>query len=119
MADTCSSIHTDVLAEEGMLQELLKEALDYKGIYLIERYEKLLRKKYPEEIRNKYAAYVCAEADHVSDRKQYRKLMKELKKLTRYIGGRELAQEIAVKWRDKYSRRPAFIDELQKTGFLK
>lgn len=119
MAGTCRSIHTDILAEEGMLQELLQEALDYEGIYLIERYEKQLRKKYPEEIRNKYAAYVCAEADHVSDRKQYRKLMKELKKLTRYVGGRALAQEIAVKWRDKYSRRPAFIDELQKTGFLK
>jgi hypothetical protein len=116
-ADTCKSILMDVYETEKMLPELMQAVEEYGSIYTLEQYEKTLRPHYAARIRDIYADHARKQAAHVSNRKQYQYLVKDLKKLTRYDGGREIAKEIARQWKVQYARRPAFMDELKKAGF--
>ena len=116
-ADTCSGLKTDIFEEEGMLQELMDEVIKTGSSYVLDRYEKVLRPHYSDQILSMYEEKVRKGAEQVFDRRGYRYLMKELKKLTRYRGGREVAREIASEWKKTYSRRPAFMDELANAGF--
>ena len=83
----------------------------------MDRYEKLLKEKFPEQVRDIYISYLNREARRVSDRNRYRELMKYLKKIRRYPDGREKAAEIAKNWRTVYYRRRAMMDEMKKAGF--
>ena len=116
-AKTCKGIKKAIYAKENMLPELMKEIEDSGSISQLEKYEKILREQYSDKIRDMYAEYVRKEADRVSNRSQYRYLVRDLKKITRYPGGQELARSIANQWRKEYSRKPAFMDELRKAGF--
>lgn len=116
-SDTCMGIRADLFEAEEMLPELLQEVIKSESIYMLEKYEKTLRPKFSDQIRDIYANHVKKEANRVSNRKQYRYLIKDLKKITRYDGGEEIAEEIANQWKAVHSRRPAFMDELRKAGF--
>jgi hypothetical protein len=116
-ADTCSGLRTDIFEEEGMLQELMDEVIKTDSSSILDRYEKVLRPLYSDQILSMYAEIVRKRAEQVYGRREYHYLMTELKKLTRYKGGREVARKIAAEWKKTYSRRPAFMDELSKAGF--
>ena len=83
----------------------------------VDKYENVLKKKFPEQMRDIYISYVQKQAERTGDRKRYRELMQYLKKIRRYPGGKEKAAEIAENWRALYCRRSAMMDELQKAGF--
>lgn len=72
---------------------------------------------YREQVRDIYISYLNHESERVSDRRRYRELMKYLKKIQRYPGGKEKASEIAKNWRAVYYRRKAMMDEMLKAGF--
>ena len=76
----------------------------------MDRYEKIMKEKFPEQVRDIYVAYLYREAKRANDRKRYRELMRYLKKLRKYPDGKEKAAEIAENWRSVYYRRSAMMD---------
>jgi len=109
-------IRYPLLEAEGMYERLLNEVAEGGSIFLLDQYEKVLKKKFPEQVRDTYAAYIRKQADVVSDRKRYKELIRYLKKLKSYPDGKEMAVKIANEWK-AYYRRPAMMDELRKAGF--
>lgn len=106
-----------LLEAEGMYERLLQELVAENSISSLDKYEKVLKKKFPEQMRDAYIAYIRKQADIASDRKGYQYLMKYLKKIKTYPDGHEMAASIAAEWRAFYYRRPAMMDELRKVGF--
>ena len=113
-----ANAHIDrMYKEEKLYDRLMKEILSTGSISTLERYEKDLRSEFPHEIRDMYADYVRGAIGNTSNRKQYRFLVTNLRKIRRYDGGKELAMAIAATWKQEYKRRPALMDELGKAGF--
>ena len=110
-------IRYPLMEAEGMYERML-ECLKKEGFVLnLDRYEKVLKEKFPEQVRDLYISYLHREAETASDRNRYRELMEYLKKISEYPGGREKAVGIAENWRAKYYRRRAMMDEMRKAGF--
>lgn len=107
----------ELLAEEGLYERLMKEIMEEDFIYSMDRYEKVLKKRFPKKVRDVYLSYVQEQAKVVSNRKAYGKLMWYLKKLRTYPDGERITMEIAKEWKMKFRRRPAMMDELRKAGF--
>ena len=105
------------MESEGMYERMLECLKKEDFIFNVDKYEKVMKEKFPEQVRDMYISYVHKEAERVSDRKRYRELMQYLKKIRRYPGGKEKAAEIAENWRALYYRRRAMMDEMQKAGF--
>ncbi len=113
-AKTASWIHFDLLLQEGLYQQLLDDIQKSGYISTLDKYEKVLKKQFPVEVRDIYIGFVQKEAMRVSDRKHYRELMRYLKKISAYPDGKKKVQEVAAEWRVRYKRRPAMMDELEK-----
>ena len=116
-SDKARSILYDFLGAEGLYQRLLDELISVGYLPLLDRYEQVLKAVYPEQLRGAYVSLVRKEAARVSDRKRYKELVKYLKKIVKYPGGKEYAKEVATDWRAMYYRRSAMMDELKKAGF--
>mgnify|MGYP001857221970 FL=1 len=58
-------------------------------VYSLDRYEKVLKEKFPEPVRDIYISYPHFESERADNRSRYRELMKYLKKIQRYPGGKE------------------------------
>lgn len=107
----------ELLEKEGMYEELWQEIFERAELYEIDRYEKVLKKIFPERMLDLYVDYIRKNQMKVSNREQYSDLIKYLKKVTLYSGGEKKAKEIAANWRDVFKRRRAMMDELNKAGF--
>ena len=105
------------MEKEGMYERMIECIKKETFIYNLDRYEKVLKEKFPEQVRDIYISYLHHEAERAGNRKRYRELMKYLKKIRRYPGGKEKASEIAENWRGMYYRRTAMMDEMRKAGF--
>lgn len=114
--NSCSILYPFMEAE-GMYERMLECMQKEPFIFNVDKYENVLKKKYPEQMRNVYISYVRKQAERTGDRKRYRELMQYLKKIRLYPGGKEKAAELAENWRALYCRRSAMMDELQKAGF--
>lgn len=111
------AIRYSLMEAEGMYERML-ECLKKEGYVLnLDRYEKVLKERFPEQVRDLYISYLHREAETASDRNRYRELIEYLKKISGYPGGKEKALEIAENWRAKYYRRRAMMDEMGKAGF--
>lgn len=105
------------MEKEGMYESMLECIRKETFIYNLDKYEKVLKEKFPDQVRDIYISYLRHEAERAGNRKRYRELMKYLKKIRRYPGGIEKASEIAENWRGMYYRRTAMMDEMRKAGF--
>ena len=105
------------MEKEGMYESMLECIRKETFIYNLDKYEKVLKEKFPDQVRDIYISYLRHEAERAGNRKRYRELMKYLKKIRRYPGGKEKASEIAEIWRGMYYRRTAMMDEMRKAGF--
>lgn len=105
------------MEKEGMYERMIECIKKETFIYNLDRYEKVLKDKFPEQVRDIYISYLHHEAERAGNRKRYRELIKYLKKIRRYPGGKEKASEIAENWRGMYYRRTAMMDEMRKAGF--
>lgn len=110
------NIRYSLLETEGLYRRMLEEIKTEGLIYSLDRHEKMLKEKFPEEVRDIYISYVYEEARRAGNRKAYRNLMGYLKKIRRYPEGKEKVREIASNWRAVYYRRPAMMDEMRKAG---
>lgn len=80
-------------------------------------YERLLKKDFPQQVRDFYIAYVKRQASISSDREMYRRLTFYLDKIKGYPEGPAIAHAIAEGWRAQYVRRKAMLDEMSKAGY--
>ncbi|MBT9778174.1 hypothetical protein GPL15_16865 [Clostridium sp. MCC353] len=110
-------IKYSLLEQEKMYDRLLEEALSMGSIDILDQYEKVLKRIFPDRMRTVYAEYVKNMADTVSSRSGYQDLMRYLKKVASYPDGRQEAEQIAAEWKVLYRRRPAMMDEIEKAGF--
>ena len=111
------SIRYPLMEKEGLYERLLEEIVKEKDIFNLNQYEKILKKEFPERVRDIYVQYVRKQAELASDRKRYKELVQYLKKIRKYPEGDVVASEIAGEWKEKYRRRPAMMDELRKAKF--
>ena len=116
-SDKTRTIRYDFLEAEGLHKRLLDELEAVGYLPLLDRYEQSLKKANPEQLRDAYISLIRQEAGGVADRKRYKELVKYLKKIMKYPGGKDCAKEIAADWRAMYYRRSAMMDELKKAGF--
>lgn len=89
------SILYPFMEAEGMYECMLECMQKEQFIFNVDKYEDMLKKKFPEQMRDIYISYVRKQAEKTGDRKRYRELTQYLKKIRRYSGGKEKADEIA------------------------
>lgn len=104
-------------AEKRYEQLLSKIENSFDKVRLLDVHEKVLRKNYPDRVIKIYKDYLKQAAEMANQREKYRGLMVYLKKISKCIGGDEIAKAIAEDWRRLYKRRTAMMDELRKIGF--
>lgn len=104
----------EILLREGMKDRLLKLAVSYPGLYYIQKYEKDLKQEYAEEILGKYKVEFQKLTESASTRDTYREIAKQLRKLSRYDGGKKLVRELVAEWKEKYPKRKAMMEEIDK-----
>lgn len=78
-------------------------------------YHKYLKKHYSTELLEIYLPAFEKEGDRAGNRKKYATLVAKMKKVLKDIpDGEEKIRAVAQKLRERYSRRPAMLDELDK-----
>ena len=114
---TLYGLRGDLLVSEGLYRQLMDLAAQDSTCRLLDRYEKILVRHFPEEVRVRMAAYLRRAMQEANNRHQYYTLIQRLKKLKKYPQGQSLAFEIAQEWRETYKRRRSLLDELRTAGF--
>lgn len=105
------------LQKEGLYKGLLDEVIRSDSLWILDRYEAVLRDRYPDELRDHIVSHLTDAMRTASDRKQYAALIYRLKSLKKYPCGDEEAKKLALEWRVEYRRRRSLLDELSKAGF--
>jgi len=106
----------ELLESEGLWERLMKAVAASSYLPTLDRYEKSLKRRYPDEMREAYARILAGQAATASNRKQYQELAYYLKKVRDYPDGAKQAAQLAEDWRIRYSRRRAMMEELRNAG---
>ena len=113
------TLHDDLreafLAQEGLYARLMDRVAALESLQTLDRWEGVLRLRFPERMRDAYIQCLDARMRLASDRKQYAAAISYLKKLRTYPGGKDAA--LARRWRTAYPRRRSMLDELGKAGY--
>jgi len=113
-----SSAHNiaDLYAEEELYDLLLESVVNTHGLSSLQKYEKRLVKKYPEEVLDRYEKEILKMAELAGPRKKYRKIVDLLRRIQRLSNGKgkQRVADLATKLREFYNNRPAMMDELRK-----
>lgn len=100
--------------EERLYDRLIELVMQSTGLFLLQQYEDVLKKDYPEQLLQKYRAEVNGMAAYTGDRQKYRQLVSLLRRMEKIKGGSETVKELVEEWERKYRNRPAMMDELRK-----
>ena len=109
--------HTEIAkyyCEEKLYDRLLECVLKSYGLYMLDRYEKVLKKEYPEQLLGKYKIELDKMARITGNRKHYADMVAIMRRMKKITGGTKLVGQIAAEWCEKYRNRPAMMDELSK-----
>lgn len=106
--------YPQVLYAEGLKESLLQYVLQVNGLYLVQEYEKYLVDDYLEEIVEKYEKELRREIEAADNRKHYQAIARTLRRLNRYLAGKEIVRKLVEEWRERYARRRALMEELDK-----
>ncbi len=94
--------------------DLIMDNAEPDNAYVIDEYGRKLFKLYPERCLKVLANAADRQARLSKNRRDYKRIAQLLRKLAAYSGGKELAAELAAKYRAQYPRRTAMFDELKK-----
>jgi hypothetical protein len=94
--------------------DLIMENAEPDQEYVIEEFEQELFKLYPVRCFRVLSNAADREARNSSNRREYRRVARILRKIAAHPGGQEIAANLADKYRQQYPRRPAMIDELKR-----
>ena len=82
--------------------------------YIIDAYGKKLFGLYPDRCLKVLANAADRQARASKNRRDYKYIARTLKRIAAQPGGKEIATELAAKYRAQYPRRSAMIDELKR-----
>lgn len=108
-------LQEELLEQEGLYERLMDQVAALESLPTLDRWEDVLRPRFPERLRDTYIQCLEAQMCLAGDRKQYAAVIAYLKKLRTYPGGRDT--ELARRWRTAYPRRRSMLDELGKAGY--
>ena len=108
-------LQEELLEQEGLYEQLMDRVAALESLPTLDRWEDVLRSRFPERMRDTYIQCLEAQMCLAGDRKQYAAVIAYLKKLRTYPGGRDT--ELARRWRTAYPRRRSMLDELGKAGY--
>lgn len=100
--------------EEKLYNRLLECVLKSNGLYMLEQYETVLKKNYPEQLLNKYKTELYKMSVISGNRKHYSNMVAIMRRMKKISGGTKIVGQITEEWREKYRNRPAMMDELNK-----
>lgn len=103
--------YRSVLIEEDE-KDLLLEAISEKPFDLF-YYGQFLVKDYPDEIYALCKDYIREQCAEATDRRLYKKVCKDLLQLIKWKGN-ATAKALVEEFKEKYPRKTALLDELQK-----
>ncbi|MBQ1768592.1 MAG: SWIM zinc finger family protein [Oscillospiraceae bacterium] len=112
--ENTKGLRRELQLSEGMLDEMMEELEKSRNPYELGKYEKVLRKVYPERVRDLMLKQLDCQMRQASERSAYAKTVQDLKRLYGYPEGRKKAAELAAAWRRDFPRRSAMLDELKK-----
>lgn len=102
-----------MFVDDGLWDRLLENVLKSDGLYNMEQYEGFLKKRYPQEVLQKYVDEVQHLASQSGSRGHYRKIVRVLNHIATLDNGYDAAVKIIADWKIKYQKRPAMLDELK------
>ncbi len=109
--------HTEIAKyyhEEKLYDRLLECVLKSYGLYMLDKYENVLKKEYPEQLLGKYKIELDKMVKITGNRKHYANMVAIMRRMKKITGGAKLVGQITVEWCEKYRNRPAMMDELSK-----
>lgn len=104
----------EIYQEEQLYDRLLKCVQTSYGLFILQKYEKILAKEYPKEVLQKYTEELNEMAKYTADRKRYQEWVLILKRMLKIKGGKETVNEIVENWRVLYKNRRAMMEELNR-----
>lgn len=103
-----------ILADERLLQPLLTAVLADDSLESVQTYEKLLKPKFAKALLTKYVVTLQAMAEKAGGRKYYQQLVAILRRMLRYPQGTSVVTQVIADWHERYGRRRAMMDELDR-----
>ncbi|MGJ7920784.1 SWIM zinc finger family protein [Neobacillus sp. LXY-4] len=106
-----TNTYLSILIEENLTDHILEYCKEYPS-YILDLYPHLIE-GHLAEVNNLFIDYIEAEAEAATDRKKYKKVCGFIKTYKKACGANN-AQELVNHLKQKYPRRPAFLEELTK-----
>ncbi len=106
--------YPEILLREGLKEELLQFILAERGLDLVQEYEKYFMEDHAEQLFEKYKKELAEQMAFAYKRDMYRNIVRTLRKICRWKGGKAVAKSLAEQWRTEYPRRRAMLEELDK-----
>jgi len=103
-------LYANILVKEGLKKELLEFCKI--NAYAIMSYHAHLLPEYKDDVRSIFVTYIKVTAASARDRNAYRNVCDIIKKYRKVCGVK--ADAIVDELIERYSRRPAFVDELMR-----
>ena len=102
-----------LLAEEDLPEDLCQLIFEQKDIIrYLDKYGFLLADLYPDRILEQYETYVCEMAEGARNRAWYDELLRYLRRMQQYRGGKEAVERLCRKWILAYPTRKVMVSEL-------
>ncbi len=109
-----STIRLHLLLLLNRPQEVLEGILNsWYHLEGLDAFEKELKERIPEALRDAYYSVLLKEMALASSRSRYRQLVSYLKKISTYTKGEAFSHQLARTWREQFPRRKAMLEELQ------
>jgi uncharacterized Zn finger protein len=112
--DDADTILIDIYVKERMFEAALKEVVRRKSLRILSKYYKHLADRYPREYYSAYRELLTSYADKKLGRDYYHEVASHLKKMKAIKDFDKDFQEYLEMLRERYARRPAFLDELKR-----
>ena len=98
-----------------MPEDLCQLIFEQKDIIrYLDKYGFLLADLYPDLILEQYENYVCAMAEGARNRAWYDELLRYLRRMQQYRGGKEVVERLCRNWILAYPTRKVMVSELGK-----
>ena len=64
-------------------------------------------------LRDLFKARVCALVQSAKNRSHYRRIGRNLERLSRYPGGKQIVGRLKSQWKEQYRNRPAMLEGIK------
>ncbi|WLR42634.1 hypothetical protein LC087_18455 [Bacillus carboniphilus] len=105
--------YTSILMEEERHRELLEYCRG--NVDKVAQFASFLVNDFKEEVQELYEQSILKEAERSKNRSNYRQVCRSIRDY-KSIFGKKSVQVLVERLKKKYTRRPAFIDELGKVS---